>query len=293
MKSLEPKLVERTYSTLSEIFRLLASALTKPESEETLKETWNYLKPYLKPGVNKRYVRRCVADAWVGIVRKARGDGLKKLIDIMLEGDQSGLEAVWSHSLKGAKDQLHSRGQAILEILMDHLKRNPTDQETETMEMILTSLCHHCSSTALGPVIQAILDRISNVSSSDSQQTSAGVQLEQSAAIIHLLCTTLLVRKGKKVPENMLKPIMLSASDMLDAELRSGSLGYPQRWSNEILKLFVGVFMASRLEQWLSPGVSLMEKIWKNLVSTDIEITKECVADHCSRLSDVLASRNR
>jgi U3 small nucleolar RNA-associated protein 20 len=173
-----------------------------------------------------------VADAWVAIIRKARGDGLKRLTGMMLEEEHQGMEAVWAHSVKGAPKQLHSRAMPILDALLD------VARQEDTMALVVTSVCHHCASVNLVPVVQNLLDRLD----------------KQSSQILPLLSTLLFIRKGKRYPESLLRPTMLKLL----------ALSTP---GEAYLRTVVAVFMASKLEQWLSPGVVLIEKIWKSLVS--------------------------
>lgn len=209
LRALEPRLIEKCYSTLADILRQVAGTLLKSEE---LSSTWAQIHPYLRHS-HKRYIRRCVADAWVAIIRKARGDGLRRLIGIMLAEDHEGMEAVWAHSIKGGPKQLHSRALPILEALLDR---------DVDLTLVVTSICHHCSSASLAPVVQILLDR-SNLS---------------------LIGTLLFVRKGKRYPESLIKPTMQKLLDIPD------------------MRATVAVLMASKLEHWLSPGVMLIEKAY-------------------------------
>jgi U3 small nucleolar RNA-associated protein 20 len=103
LRALHPTLVERTFSTLSLVLRTMSPFILKPspEAQDALKGTWTEVRPYLKPKTNKKYVRKCIADAWAGIIRKARSEGLARLIDVLLDQEAEGLEAVWTNSLKG------------------------------------------------------------------------------------------------------------------------------------------------------------------------------------------------
>lgn len=100
--ALDPALVEKTYSTLSLILRLVAPTLLKSDkvSQAALKESWTYVRAYLRRGENKAYVRKCASEAWSGVVRKARGDQGKRLVEVMTEGAGEGLDGVFSESLK-------------------------------------------------------------------------------------------------------------------------------------------------------------------------------------------------
>lgn len=257
LRSLEPKIVERAYSTLSLILRTIASALLRPDtnSQLALRNAWHAVKPYLA-SAHKQYVRRCVADAWTGIVRKARGEGLARLVKLLLEDPGEGMEAVWAHSLKAPSGQLHSRALPILELLLDDLAAAPTEEKTQTMSKVITALVHHTSSTIFAPVAEAIIKR-------QSATPSPGA-----VANLRLLSTALAVRKGKRYPESMIKPTMIKLMEAIPA-MRDGS--NDNAWHRWYMQAVIGSLIAGKLAQWLSPGVTLIEKLWDALVSWPLE----------------------
>jgi len=253
LRSLEPKIVERAYSTLSLILRTIASALLKPDtsSQVALRDTWNAVRPYLS-GSHKQYVRRCVADAWTGVVRKARGDGLARLVKLLLEDSSEGMEAVWSHSLKGASGQLHSRALPIFDLLLDDVGAAPSEEKIQTMNKVITALVHHTSSTTFAPVADILVQR---------QSTTAS---PRAIAYLRLLATALGVRKGKRYPESMIKPTMIKLMEAIPA-LRDPL--NDKAWHRWYMQAVIGSLVAGKLAQWLSPGVALIEKLWDALVS--------------------------
>ncbi|OCF30821.1 U3 small nucleolar RNA-associated protein 20 [Kwoniella heveanensis BCC8398] len=277
LRALEPKLVERTYSTLSLILRTIASYLLR--SEPILRKTWHELRPYLTPRENKRYVRKCVADAWVGVIRKARSDGLTRLMDVLLENETEGMEAVWAHSLKGTSGQLHSRALAIYGSLLDRLVAEPTPHRVTTLGLVSTALVHHCSSSVIKPVIELVIAGIrpeeSNKPSSSKISSTTTLSLPSSTAVLHILSTILLTRKGKRFPEALLKPLMQKLQSLIphlssDASVVSDGLSDEDRsvrdgWRSALVTCIVGCLQAGQLAHWLSPGVSLIEKLWEAL----------------------------
>lgn len=246
LRALDPKLVERAFSTLSLSLRVMASTLLKAEStcSTALAETWSALRPYLRLE-HKRYIRRCAADAWVGVVRKARGDGLHRLSSLLLADDGEGMEAVWAHSLRGTTGQLHSRALPVYDILLDDLSRDPSPSKTSTMIKVTTALIHHTTATSIVPVVETILNRIST-SSSDAVPT-----------FLRLLSTLLSVRKGKRFPEPLLRPTMLKLVEALPSFRQATS-----EWRRAMMEAVVGCLMAGKLQQWLSPGVTLIQHYW-------------------------------
>ncbi|WWC87549.1 uncharacterized protein L201_002439 [Kwoniella dendrophila CBS 6074] len=275
LRALDPKLVERTYSTLSLILRSVASSLLKSDdtAQAILRATWKEVRPYLGPKENKRYVRKCVSDAWVGVIRKARSDGLSRLVDILLEEQTEGMEAVWSHSLKGTNGQLHSRALAIYEILLDRLIASPAEQQLTTVNMVSTALIHHCSSTTIKPVIEAVITRLdSSTSKAGTSSNNLAISISSSTTVLRVLSTFLLTRKGKRFPEPVLRPLMQRLQALLphltlDASLTDINLTNEDRqirdtWRKASVACIVGCLQAGQLQHWLSPGVGLIEQLW-------------------------------
>jgi U3 small nucleolar RNA-associated protein 20 len=260
MRALDPKLVERTYSTFSLIIRTMAPFLLKPTpaAQQSLLTTWSTVKPYIRPKSNKKYVRKCVADAWAGVIRKARGESLTRLMSILLNEEEQGMEAIWAVSLRGTTHNLHSRALPIIIILLDRLVAEPTPARLDTLNYVFTALCHHCSATALTPVAESVLDRLS---------VAESLQVVSEEAVLSVSATMLLVRKGKRYPESLLKPTMVKLQSIL-TEGHAKEQTY-RGWRRAWVMCVVGTLQSGKLAQWLSPGVKLIETLWSKLVSLE------------------------
>lgn len=271
-RALEPKLVERTFSTLSLILRTSARFLLKstPEARTALEQTWDAIRPYLRPKTNKKYVRKCVADAWAGVIRKARSEGLTRLIEVLLESDGEGLEAVWTNSLKGTSHHLHSRALPVICSILDRLRDGSSPTQLSTMKLVVTALVHHCSSSSMSPVIEAINDRLEPSASTQASTSARVTTLERSSAMLSLLSTILLTRKGKRYPESLLKPTMEKLRSLLPiVDNYRNNLGDTSMvWRRRFVLCVVGTLQAGKLAQWLSPGVAMIDGLWAVLVRT-------------------------
>jgi U3 small nucleolar RNA-associated protein 20 len=221
-----------------------------PEAQDALKGTWTEVRPYLKPKTNKKYVRKCIADAWAGIIRKARSEGLARLIDVLLDQEAEGLEAVWTNSLKGTSHNLHSRALPVISLLLDRLIETQSPTQLVTLNMVFTALVHHCTSSTITPVVE----------------TSTATT---SISIMSVLSTILLVRKGKRYPESQLKPTMVKLQSLLPRleEIKGSSEEQDVEWRKHYVLCIMGSLQAGKLAQWLSPGVALIEGVWNRLVS--------------------------
>lgn len=272
-RALDPKLVERTFSTLSLILRTSATFLLKADnsSQAILRSTWDAIYPYLRPKTNKKYVRKCVADACAGVVRKARSEGLARLINVLVESEAEGLEGVWANSLKGTNHQLHSRALPIIVSLLDRLCAETSVVQLTTMNLVVTALVHHCTSTSIVPVIEAITERLTPKTIAGPSSSKSTTSLASSSAMLLLLSTTLLTRKGKRFPENLLKPNMEKLKSLLPiiSGLHRSVEEVEEGWKRNLVSCVVGTLQAGKLVQWLSPGVSLIDELWNQLVSRD------------------------
>ena len=261
--ALDPSLVERVFSVLSLVLRDLAASLVAGKDE--LGQTWLTISPYLAAG-NKPYVRRCATSAWVGIVRKARGDGLDKLLSLLLEEEpRPGTEAMWAESLQGPSNALHSRALPIIEKLLDRTRVDQTTDQLGSMTKILTATIHHCSSKNLTPVVDAILSRINLPTTKASSTTTSSSSI--SAPMLQLLGTTLFVRKGKRFSQDRLKPAMLQLIEVctairsnIDAETIDP---VSQEVKRSLMFAIAGCLSCGQLASWLSPGVKLSDVSWQ------------------------------
>lgn len=267
LRALEPKLVERAYSTLSLVLRVLAPNLLKLGGEATLRATWAAVTPYLRPHENKAYVRKCIADAWAGVLRKARGDALQRLMRVLLEEDTEGMEAVWANSMKGTSQHLHSRALPIFTALLDELILSPTEEHTATLRHVSTALVHHCSSSATEPLVEAVLSRLASGAAASSSKST--IDYATSTAMLDILCAFLMTRKGKRFPAAQLKPTMIKLQGLIPqvkaSVAKSSSEELAAKWRRAVVSAIVGSLNAGHLAEWLSPGVALIEALWSAL----------------------------
>ncbi|EJT46124.1 hypothetical protein A1Q1_05335 [Trichosporon asahii var. asahii CBS 2479] len=287
LRALEPKLVEKAYSTISLVLRTIAPTLLKSDNIEILRETWSSVKGYVVPGSNKAYVRKCIADAWAGVLRKARGDALQRVMHVLLEDSSPGLEAVWANSMKGTQGHLHSRALPIYTVLLDDLVANPTEETTTTMRRVTTALVHHCSSSETAPLVEAVLERLEPKSKAASSKSKNSMDFSSSTAMLTILSTFLYTRKGKRFPSSLFKPTMLKLQSLiptLKEASTSGKLKEDERvsrgnWRMALVSSIVGSLAASKLAEWLSPGVGLISALWSALDTTEaFAFVNMCIA---------------
>lgn len=287
LRALDPKLVERTFSTFSLIIRSMSPFLLKPtpEARQTLRSTWISVKPYLRPKQNKKYVRKCVADAWAGVIRKARGEGLHGLMDILLEDEEAGMEAVWTNSLKGTANHLHSRAMPIVNILLDRLVENSNTTQIDTLNLVLTAIVHHCSSSSLSPIIEAVIVRL-RVPTPSTSASDPSIDVRSTAAMLSVLSTLLFVRKGKRFPEVLLKPTMTKL-EQLSAPIFNNGHADDNECRRAWMLCVVGCLQSGKLAHWLNPGVKLINEVWSRLVSLTT------VRPRCGRVLTFSQRKNR
>jgi len=170
------------------------------------------------------------------------------------------MEAVWAKSLKGTNGKLTSRALPIFEILLDRLRQKPTDHNVSTISRVATALVHHCSSSTVMPIFEAVISRLGPLSLLDPGSSTP--KLPGSTAMLEVLSTILFVRRGKRFPESLLRPTMLQLAAL--APLLSNT--DDAKWRRTFVSCVVGSLQAGKLAQWLSPGVNLIDTIWEALV---------------------------
>jgi U3 small nucleolar RNA-associated protein 20 len=187
---------------------------------------------------------------------------LARLVDVLLEEEAEGLEAVWTNSLKGTSHNLHSRALPVIGLLLDRAIASQSPAQLVTLNLVLISLVHHCSSGTMVSVVEAVLTRLD----------SAITDTSASSTVLSILSTVLLVRKGKRYPEAQLKPTMVKLQAMLPLlEESRGNVGEQViEWRKNYVLCVMGALQAGKLTQWLSPGVALIEGVWNRLVSCSV-----------------------
>lgn len=316
LNGLQAVLIEKTYSTLSAIFKTMASSLVSygnsskqgtPSSKtsenqaqrrQILQALWAECAPYLSTSV-KPHVRACVSQAWAVILRRARGDVARDLIEIMVQGlvtpgttsddntiaagGVKGVASALSESMKGSAQLLHSRATQLYTLLLQHLldttgQSSDTGAKTSTpllscMVLLTTSLIHHASATAMAP-IHALVIRVLKSPIADSAMSSTGgfppstLTIAQSTAVLRLASTLVGVRKGMRLPPALStsEPSALQQyMHALVAWLPSIETIQSSTWRIEYLRCATACLVAGKLGDWLSPGVKLIDKLWETL----------------------------
>jgi len=277
LRALEPKLIERTYSTLSLVLRTISPTLLKSENEPKLRAAWAQVRPYLGPN-NKAYIRKCIADAWAGVLRKARGEALQRLMSVLTEETTPGMELVWANAMKGTSHHLHSRALPIFTVLLDELAANPTDDPRATIRRVVTALVHHCSSSNLAPLVEVVIERLAPQPAASSSKKEGAPSFDVSIAMLDILSTFLFTRKGKRFPTAQLKPTM-GKLQALVPEVKANAGEDASTWRRSVVACIVGSLAAGHLAEWLSPGVSLIEDLWNALSTPEaFAFVNTCIA---------------
>lgn len=261
LPKLDPDLVEKTYSATSGILRTVGGTLLKaePANQELLRQTWLCAAPCLQPQDNQPYVRKCVTDVWVALIRKARAESLSRLMDLMLGGEHTGMDMLWVEAMRGTGNALHSRALQILETLLSkidgaHVGDDKPAALCASIDRVLTALVHHCSSSTIAPVVSSVTAKLE-----DAISRPAEISFRLSN-----VSTLLLTRKGKRFPHDLLKPTM----KMLLGLVKQLRLPEQEHYLQALVLCVCGALCAGKLETWLSPGVTLINELWSRLVSS-------------------------
>lgn len=256
LNGLQAVLIEKTYSTLSAIFKTMAPSLVSTQgSKQILDGLWTQCAPYLvTTAAVKPHVRACVAQAWAVILRRARGDVAKHLIGVMVRGMETvgerGVASTLAESMKGAQHLLHSRATQLYGMLMQHLEDG--DALLGCMVFLTTSLIHHTSATAMAPIHALVIRELKapNVST----------------ATLRLAATLVGVRKGMRLPPAVAGELSALQQYMHALVPLLAQLATQDRtWRIEYLRLLTASLVAGKLGDWLSPGVKLIDGVWEAL----------------------------
>ena len=257
--ALQPELVEMSFSKTSLILQEITSALLQPDSEATkaLKETWLCIASIIAPGASKTHVRKCAAIVWAGVIRKARGRDLDRLLHLLLDAERRpGMEGIWVESLKGTSDGLHSRATFILDQILERLAE-PVEADVTSVSKLLTAIVHHCSSKSLLPVVDVILARLGHNNGSRAS----------SAATLALLTVLLATRKGKRFPRIRLRETMRKLVEVMSS-WSPDTIEEEQQVAlrRQMTQASVASLLCGQLSDWLSTGVNLIDTLWHRLV---------------------------
>ncbi|KAJ9115827.1 hypothetical protein QFC22_004968 [Naganishia vaughanmartiniae] len=315
LNGLQAVLIEKTYSTLSAIFKTMAASLVsygnsikqgtsststtenKEQRRQILQSLWAECAPYLSTSV-KPHVRACVSQAWAVILRRARGDVARDLIEIMVQGlvtsgttsedgaagGVKGVASALSESMKGSAQLLHSRATQLYTLLVQHLldtTGTASSGETKTtstplllcMVLLTTSLIHHASATAMAPIHGLVIRVLKSPVADSARSTTeafppASLTAAQSTAVLRLASTLVGVRKGMRLPPavSTSEPSALQQyMHALVAWLPSIETVHSSTWRIEYLRCVTACLVAGKLGDWLSPGVKLIDKLWDKL----------------------------
>jgi U3 small nucleolar RNA-associated protein 20 len=150
-------------------------------------------------------------------------------------------------------------------MLLDHLfsTETPSKPFQASLNNLLISLTHHCSSSALQPLVENLLERLENLPVTKTQP------------VLAFISTLLMTRKGQRFPSAMLRGTM----QKLNANVKALQ-GAEEQWKVAFVGCVVGSLLAGKLAEWLSPGVVLIEGVWNNLVRIRLRIALANEAGH-------------
>jgi U3 small nucleolar RNA-associated protein 20 len=171
------EVVEWSFSCLAWIFKFL-SRLLVPD----LRQLLGIMTPYLGKERQKPFVARFAAESMSFLIRKAgliyyrNKAPLERAVSFLLsdlaaaaadskkvDTYKDGLMAMFSDSIKGVKDGLHSNGIDILNCIVENA---PVDNElqsalaTEVTSGVLINLVHHTTADTFEPVLSAVTSYI-------------------------------------------------------------------------------------------------------------------------------------
>lgn len=312
---LQPILVQKLYSTLSLILKVLSSHILS-SSSAIIPELWVVFRPYLGDH-QKVVVRNCVAEVWSGLVRRTRGKNQERMMDVVLGGvgekqddeeekNEEGIALVLSLSMKGpgspGSGLLHSRAVGLYSSLIRHCLVVPSHESTakstemdtdeqeqereqeqqdvaqkkrQTIAIYVTTAMIHHCSSEIARPIHELVAKHLEESLASASSSSVS-PAAPSPVILRIASTLMSVRKGQRVPTGLLTRY-LTALDGYSPLLRQQADN--GRWRKEYIRAVVAGLMGGKLTDWLSPGVKLIDGVWNALVSCRPGFVPHCLVE--------------
>lgn len=166
------EVVEWSFSCLAWIFKFL-SRLLVPD----LRQLLGIMAPYLGKEKQKPFVARFAAESMSFLIRKAGliyyknkipleravsflfHDVAETAADAKVETYKEGLMVMFSDSIKGVKDGLHSNGIDILSCILENATAEDELQSSLALEVVsgvLINVAHHTTAETFEPIVDAV-----------------------------------------------------------------------------------------------------------------------------------------
>ncbi|ORZ06726.1 hypothetical protein BCR42DRAFT_496277 [Absidia repens] len=258
------KLLECLFNSMAYLFKFLSRQIL-PD----ICDTFDMLSKLLGEDITtKPYVRHFSAEAFAFLMRKIRGQGLKKLVQHILDAlhkDPSlqyteGLSMLFFESMKQIDNRLHSRAESIYHELYSQVcsSSGPIDElESDNNSILLNKttllLLHHTYRQHMGPIVNVILEDI------DSQLELKEPKEKHLLTDISTLSMMATVRKASRIED--FKPIISRVQEIAKLIFTSRRRVFCKDMYKETLRTVTGILCFGNLDVVVGGGRLILESI--------------------------------
>ncbi|RUP48500.1 hypothetical protein BC936DRAFT_144478 [Jimgerdemannia flammicorona] len=238
------------------------------------------LAPLLGEHHQKPYIRHFAAEAFAFLIRKARGKDLTTIVHYMLESLRAmpteeyveGLAMVFFEAVKQVDNRLHSRGVAIMQVLVQQMIEESVTSESisqnTTFRMLSKTfilLLHHSKREHFAPLVDMLLAELDvqiAVAERTKKQPSkiADDALIRMGEMMAMLAICGSVRKASRISD--FKPIFARTQTI--AQIVFGADSTPSPFLvQQVLKTSSALLMYAKLEDVLVGGKIILDTVFQ------------------------------
>jgi len=215
----EPKIFESVFNTIAYLFKYLLKQLVAD-----VDKTFFMMRSLFES--NKDYIRRFASESFSFLLRRIKGEKLRNILTIILESVNdgksnsiesyiSGIGLLLSETIKHVNNQLYSRSQEYLEMVLDILKKNTkTDDKLDdplfrSIQVFINDTCAYVNSDTSAVIYDVLDSRLIKYSEEYKDKSKDeillnNVNLSKLMIIVKIAAET---RKGHSIHgKEMLKP---------------------------------------------------------------------------------------
>ncbi|ORX41456.1 hypothetical protein BCR36DRAFT_339402 [Piromyces finnis] len=292
----EPKILESVFNTIAYLFKYLLKQLVAD-----VDKTFFMMRSLFES--NKDYIRRFASESFSFLLRRIKGEKLRNILTIILESVNdgksnsiesyiSGIGLLLSETIKHVNNQLYSRSQEYLEMVLDILKKNVKSDDKlddplfRSVQVFINDTCAYVNSDTSTVVYDILDSRLVKYSEeyankSDDEILWNHINLSKLMIIVKIAAET---RKGHSIHDR--KKIFKSIDSVSKIIFKSEYLPHSKIAVKELLNMLRPLVLYSPPTITLSYGKNVFDNIFKCTLYNEVlvftnEIRKKNNAIYC------------
>ncbi|KAI9595434.1 armadillo-type protein [Syncephalis fuscata] len=289
LKYRDVEVVEWSFNAIAYLYKHLSKSLVAD-----LIPTYHLIEPLLQAHDNRAYIRNFAAESFSFLLRKARGDVYRSVVEVILSSLQSnndpelinGVAVMFYECVKNVDNRLHSRTAMILGVLIDALLEQEliNQQLVSPLQQMLSRTIllieHNTPREHIDPLWQLLLSTLEKTS------TTLPLNITSLLRCMDLLRVYVGVRKGSRVLD--FTPLLIQLK-RISEQLLSTTEGNETSLSHStFLSLLVPVLMYTPWSVILSNGKTIIDRIFQYAHPSNILVFCETLGrlewPHCHQL---------